>query len=77
MSLAKQEVQDRDFIRTGTKQVDGKKAMLKVADRLSSGSLVWLLVKRHKVAILAIGNIILLLNVAVPQWTEFVRAFIH
>ncbi len=32
--------------------------------------ILWHLVKRHKVFLLAIGNIILVLNWAVPEWTD-------
>lgn len=77
MSLAKSEVAPSDFIKTGAKvpsRGSTKKVALKVADQLNTGSLVWLLVKRHKVAILAIGNIVLVLNWAVPAWPEIVKS---
>jgi len=35
--------------------------------------ILWHIVKRHKVALLAIGNIILLLNWAVPAWTDILK----
>lgn len=60
---------------TGTKRVkDNKGAMLKIADQLGTHSLIWLLVKRHKVAILATGNVVLVLNWAIPEWPTILRS---
>lgn len=53
-----------------------KKQCLKIADQLGTGSLVWLLVKRHKVALLALGNVVLVLNWAFPEWPQLVRSLI-
>lgn len=53
-----------------------KKQAIKIADQLGTGSLVWLLVKRHKVALLAIGNVVLLLNWAFPEWPQLVKSII-
>ncbi len=59
----------------GTKKVvDGKAVAIKAAEMLSTSRLIWLLVKRHKVAILAAGNIILVLNWAIPEWPNMVRS---
>lgn len=59
----------------GTKGVKDVDLMaIKMAQQLATSRLVWLLVKRHKVAILAIGNIILVLNWAFPAWPTFVRS---
>lgn len=60
-----------------TKVKDTKQMAVKMAESLGSGSLVWLLVKRHKVAILGLGNIILVLNWAFPAWTSVIGSFIH
>ncbi len=66
------------YEKTGNKKlVDAKGAMLKVASNLKTSSLIWLLVKRHKVALLAIGNIVLLLNWAIPAWPEIVKSFFN
>lgn len=75
MSLTSPEVSDTQYIRTGKKQLSrgtGKSVAIKAADQLSTASLIWLLVKRHKVAILALGNIILVLNWAIPAWFDIV-----
>lgn len=53
-----------------------RKQVLKIADQLGTPSLVWLLVKRHKVAFLAAGNVVLVLNWAFPAWTELVKSII-
>lgn len=58
------------------KKVDGKTTALKIANQVSTGSLVWLLVKRHKVGLLAIGNIILVLNWAFPAWPDMLLGLI-
>ena len=60
---------------TGKKKVSNPKAVaLKVASEVSTLSLLWLLVKRHKVALLAVGNIVLLLNWTLPQWLEIAKS---
>lgn len=77
MSLTKSEVAPSDFIKTGLKSPSkgtAKRAAIKIADQLNTSSLVWLLVKRHKVAILAVGNIVLVLNWVFPAWPELVRS---
>lgn len=66
------------YERTGTKgikDVDG--VAIKMAERLSTGRLIWLLVKRHKVGLLAIGNIVLVLNWVFPAWTTFVSSLVR
>jgi len=60
---------------TGTKKTtNGKAASIKIAEQLSTYSLIWLLVKRHKVAILAAGNVVLVLNYAIPAWPTILRS---
>lgn len=79
MSLTKTEVATSDFIKTGSKEQskdNGKRVALKVADQIGTLSLLWLLVKRHKVAILAAGNIVLVLNWAFPEWPQLVLGLI-
>lgn len=61
---------------TGSKQVNGKKATIKFAEKLGTHSLLWIVVKRHKVALLSIGNIILILNFVFPQWFELVKGLL-
>lgn len=62
----------------GSKNIkDTKQIAVKAASSLSTGSLVWLLVKRHKVGILAFGNIVLVLNWAFPAWTSVIGSFVH
>lgn len=47
---------------------------LRIANELSTLSLIWLLVRRHRVALLAVGNVVLVLNWAFPQWLELLRS---
>ena len=42
----------------------------RILDDYGTFYILWHLVKRHKVFLLAIGNIILVLNWAVPEWTN-------
>lgn len=53
-----------------------RKQALKIADQLGTASLAWLLVKRHKIAFLTAGNVVLVLNWVFPAWTELVKSFI-
>ncbi len=80
MSLTKQEVKAGDYIDSPTKikasKGTTKANLLKLADQLSTGAIIWLLVKRHKVGLLTIGNIILVLNWAIPAWPEIVKSLI-
>lgn len=55
---------------------NGRDAALKIAGQVGTPSLLWLLVKRHKVAILAAGNIVLVLNWAFPEWPQLVLGLI-
>lgn len=59
---------------TGNKKSSDKQVALQAAEIVGTPSLIWLLIKRHKVGLLAIGNVILLLNWAVPMWTEIVKS---
>lgn len=56
------------------KPSDMKGVALKLAGDLPTLSLVWLLVKRHKVFILSVGNVVLLLNFIFPAWTTFLSS---
>jgi hypothetical protein len=53
-----------------------KKARKLTLDSYSTSAMLWHLVKRHKVALLAIGNIVLVLNWALPEWTSMVLGLI-
>lgn len=53
-----------------------KRQLLKVANELGTLSLLWLVVKRHKVVLLSVGNIVLVLNWVMPSWTEIVKSII-
>lgn len=62
----------------GTKRIkDGKTATIKVAEQLGTASLIWVLVKRHKVGLLAIGNVLLVLNWIFPEWPELVKSLVR
>jgi hypothetical protein len=50
------------------------KVLVNAAKKLPTYRLLWIIIVRHKVAILAIGNIILVLNWAVPAWPEIVKS---
>lgn len=79
MSLTTQEVKSMDFIRTGNKSISNhstKQTAVKIASQLSTRSILWLLVKRHKVLILATGNIILVLNWTIPAWPEIIKSML-
>lgn len=64
---------------TGTKTVSkntGKKTALKIANQVGTPSLLWLIVKRHKVGLLMIGNIVLVLNFVFPAWPDLLLGLI-
>lgn len=63
------------YERAGTKKVkDVNSVAIKMAEQLSTPRLLWVLVKRHKVGLLAIGNVVLALNYIFPAWPTFVRS---
>ena len=64
-----------EFIKTGELKASkgtGKRVALEMADKLGTGTLIWLLIKRHKVGLLAVGNVVLVLNWAIPMWPQIV-----
>lgn len=64
-----------EYIKTGEAKASkgsGKRIALEMAGKLGTGTLIWLLIRRHKVCLLAIGNVILVLNWAIPMWPQFV-----
>ena len=66
--------QAMDYEVAGSKKLNKSSVVIKAAESVSTSRLVWILVKRHKVALLAIGNVILVLNWALPEWPEFVKS---
>lgn len=59
---------------SGTKKSSGKRVAVKAAEQLSTLGLLWIVVKRHKVGLLAIGNVVLVLNWVFPEWIELVKS---
>lgn len=59
---------------SGSKKINTNKAAIKLAETIGTPSLIWLLVRRHKVGLLAVGNIVLVLNWIFPEWVEFVSS---
>lgn len=77
MSLAKTDGMAYEASGTKTPSKNtGKRAALKMADQLGTPSLTWLLVKRHKVALLALGNIILVMNWMLPEWPQMMLGLV-
>ena len=81
MSLTKQEVATSDFIDSDApSKVDGrtiaKKAYKQSVNRNSTIYTLWLLAVKHKIGLLAIGNIVLVLNWVFPEWTTFVLSLL-
>lgn len=75
MSLAKSSTNlqyEETPVSTKPSKVAIKKAGTQVLNNFSTPRLLWHIVKRHKVALLALGNIVLVLNWAVPEWTAIV-----
>jgi hypothetical protein len=60
----------------GASKGTGKRVAIKSAESLSTSRLLWILVTRHKVALLALGNIVLVLNWAIPEWTTIVVSLV-
>jgi hypothetical protein len=54
-----------------------KRSATKLAEQMSTGALVLLLVKRHKVTLLAVGNVILVLNYAIPAWPSLAASLLN
>lgn len=48
----------------------------KIIEDQTTLSLIWVIIKRHKVGILAIGNIVLVLNWVFPAWFDVLRSLI-
>lgn len=52
------------------------KMLIQAASKVSTGSLIWLLVKRHKVALLATSNAILLISFVFPPWFDILLSVV-
>lgn len=76
MSLAKTDGLKYEATPKTSSRPNGKATAVKIAGQVGTPSLIWLLVKRHKVALLAIGNIILVLNWMLPEWPQMVLGLI-
>ena len=78
MSLQpKTAAQAMEYEQTGNKTTskgNGKRLAIKTAEQLSTSRLLWIVTKRHKTGLLAVGNIVLVLNWAFPAWTELVKS---
>jgi hypothetical protein len=64
---------------TGNQQASrgtDKRLAIKTASELHTGVLVWILVKRHKIVLLSVGNCVLALNFLVPSWFDIIRSII-
>lgn len=59
---------------TGVKKTKSKNVGVSMAESVGSLRLLWILVNRHKVGILLVGNIVLVLNWAIPEWPTIVRS---
>ena len=66
-----------EYIKTGKTKADNRGVALKLAEQVGTGRLIWIIIKRHKVSLLMIGNIILVLNYAIPEWPNIVRSLIN
>lgn len=77
MTLSNAKTDGMKYEVTGSRKVNNKQMLVKAAGELNTSSLVWLLVKRHKIAILAAGNVVLVLNTLVPEWPTIVRSLVQ
>jgi hypothetical protein len=81
MSLTKQEVAPSAYIDTDAPlKIDGrtvaKKAYKMAVNRHSTIYTLWLLAVKHKTGLLVTGNIILVMNWALPEWPSMVLGLI-
>lgn len=65
------------YEKSGSKHGTSKQIAMQAAATVGTPSLLWLLVKRHKVAILAVGNVLLVLNWALPEWHSMVMSLFN
>lgn len=81
MSLQKSAAQAMQYEASGKTEVSNasdvmRKAYKREVAKRSTIYTLWLLAVKHKVALLAIGNIILVLNWALPEWPQMVLGLI-
>jgi hypothetical protein len=62
-------------VKNNIKEASGK-TLVKAAKMLPTYRLLWIIMVRHKVALLATSNAIMVINWAIPQWPEFVKSII-
>lgn len=75
MSLVKT-VDGMGYEKTGNTKPHKASAKHYELERTSTMYILWYLVRRHKMGLLVTGNIILVLNWAVPQWFDMVRGLL-
>ena len=72
MSLTKT-IDGMSYEATGKKTASkgsAQRLTIKAAEELHTSRLLWIVVKRHKVGLLMVGNIVLVLNWAFPEWPQ-------
>jgi hypothetical protein len=77
MSLTKSDTKLGNYAETGTPKPHKSSVKHYELDRTSTMYLLWYLVKRHRMALLVTGNIILVLNWAIPAWPEMVKLLLQ
>ena len=82
MSLAKPEVAAGAYIKTGKTEASDLTSILrkeykKQVNNRSTIYTLWLLAVKHKVGLLMVGNIILVLNWAMPEWSQAVLSLVQ
>lgn len=76
MTLVKDGAKPKKQIAVKDNSFDPKASAAKIAERVGTARLVWLLVYRHRVGLLLIGNIVLVLNWVFPPWPQIVLGLI-
>lgn len=63
-----------DYELTGSKKAKGKNVAISMAEQVATHRLLWIVLKRHRVGLLAAGNVVLVLNWAIPAWPEIIKS---
>lgn len=78
MSLTKTDTALGNYIETGSKKINAKavnrKAYRQAVTSHNTAYTLGILANKHKVALLALGNVVLVLNYVFPEWTELVKS---
>lgn len=77
MSLTKQDTKLGNFAEVGTPKPHKSSVKHYELERTSTAYILWYLIKRHKMALLVTGNIILVLNWAVPAWPDILKSLVQ